>query len=122
MFHSSLGFHAIGTGETLARASLMGNLELTAPLTDVIYRLTEAKFMGESALGVGKKTVILTLGQDGEWDAVLPKDAEKIRELWDKTGRPPIPAKAQDTINGIKRRLNWALPTHPKAKRASSES
>jgi hypothetical protein len=88
----ALGFHAIGSGETLANASLMGAFDAEAPLAEVIYRLLEAKFRGESASGVGRKTFVTLVDESG-WDRQGLNDVnvESLRKIWYEKGKPPIP-------------------------------
>jgi hypothetical protein len=97
--HDQLRFHSIGCGSALADASMMSSFRSDASLTDVIYRLAEAKFKGEAAPGVGKQTFITTLDFDAKTlQVVHPPNVEKIKALWEKNGKPPIPAEAKDLI------------------------
>lgn len=93
------GFHAIGSGATLANASLMTKADLDGSMLDIVYRVLEAKFNGESALGVGKKTAVVVASGAGEWMLIPPNDTGPIRGLWEKIGRPPVSQEARNLIS-----------------------
>jgi ATP-dependent protease HslVU (ClpYQ) peptidase subunit len=99
-YHDSLGFHAIGTGALLARASLMGTLDVSGDEPEeIIYKLLEAKFRGESAAGVGKKTVLMVLNHpSGQVEIIFNDECQKIRGVWEAKGRPTIPPEAIQSI------------------------
>jgi hypothetical protein len=102
-FHDLTSFQAIGSGAPLAQAALMSTCDPFAPLTDVIYRVSEAKFIGERAPGVGQKTLITVLGMDGQWHGILPPGMEKVSHLWKKKGIPHVPREASKLIGeGLK--------------------
>jgi hypothetical protein len=73
---------------------------------DLIYRVCEAKFLSESALGVGKRTVVLTIAPDGSYEGLWPNLVEPIKEIWEQQGRPPVPQNAcviiKDTVHPVK--------------------
>lgn len=96
-----IGFHAIGAGDTLAHASLMSNFDMEASLEDVIYRLAEAKFRGETALGVGRKTVFTIHKKARPSYFISSEDVEPIRKLWMAKGRPPVPPEAKPMITPL---------------------
>jgi ATP-dependent protease HslVU (ClpYQ) peptidase subunit len=96
--HDRLGFYAIGSGADLANASLYATYDAALPTNDLIYRLCEAKFRGESALGVGKQTVVLTVDKDGKHERLLPEHVAPIRAAWERDGRPPVPPDALAAI------------------------
>ncbi len=92
--HDPSGFYAIGTGSTLARASLTGNFQSAADTPDAIYRLLTAKFSGESADGVGRKTFLTVMDGEGKCEYLpLPK-AKQLRDIWEKSKSVPRGAKA----------------------------
>jgi len=80
--HNHLGFHAIGTGWMRALGSLYGTYDGDLSTLDLIYRLCEAKFLGESALGVGKDTFIDVISPDGTHQVLYPQQVEPIRSIW----------------------------------------
>jgi hypothetical protein len=96
--HDSPGFHAIGSGWVSAIGALYGTYRADLSLTDLIYRACEAKFLGESASGVGKYTMVLVTDRDCELLAIIPEAMEPIREAWEQFGRPPVPDAAQTAI------------------------
>jgi hypothetical protein len=94
---SRLGFAAIGSGRDSAIASLMWEPG-HQPYHDTLkatYRIAAAKFMGESALGVGKRTVITGLHVDGSIFVLSDEQAAAIRALWEKKGRPQLPKASE---------------------------
>jgi len=105
-YHNGLGFCAIGAGWVQALGSLYNTYKPDLSRDDLIYRICEAKFLSESALGVGRRTVVLTIAPDGSHKGLYPEFVEPIREIWLRQGRPPVPkdfyAKIKDTIHEIK--------------------
>lgn len=95
----TLGFHAIGTGETLAKASLMGAFDADAPLAEIIYRLLEAKFRGEAASGVGRRTMVTLLDENGSvCEGLRDINVEHLRKIWEEKGRPQVPQEFLEAI------------------------
>jgi len=96
--HDPVGFWAIGSGANSALGilffhSVRGDL----PLARVLYHVCEAKFMAESALGVGKHTTVRVLTYDSrEWDHTELNEAsiETIRNVWEKEGKARVPPAA----------------------------
>jgi 20S proteasome alpha/beta subunit len=98
-YHQRAGFHAIGTGSDLADAALVRTYERDLTVDEMIYRVCEAKFIGEAASGVGERTYIVTLDKTGAHRGVkFPKQVEPIRAAWNTHGKPPIPAEALEAI------------------------
>jgi hypothetical protein len=95
--HGNIRFHAIGTGSVMADAALCATYDPTLPLTGLIYRLCEAKFLGQSAYGVGSKTFVLVIAPDGTHQVLYPEHVEEIRAIW-KASRPPVPSSAHDIV------------------------
>jgi hypothetical protein len=91
-----LGFHAIGTGAGVAIATLHRTYKAALPLEDMIYRLCEAKFLGEVAQGVGKTTMVQVVMANGTCRVMRPPDVEALRTLW--VGTPPVPDVAKAEI------------------------
>jgi hypothetical protein len=109
--HERLGFHAIGTGSTRALGALYGSYEATLGKSELTYRACEAKFIGESAFGVGKRTYVLILNQDLSYEVLWPEDVDNIiRPQWEQHGRPPIPPEMPEKINKALRPTKWDKP------------
>lgn len=93
--YTPLGFWAIGSGQTNALGSMFnaGNL-VFSDIASTIYRVCEAKFNSESAIGIGKKTVLSILNQDAtRW--ISPLDlTESVRPFWEKTRVLKVPTNA----------------------------
>ncbi|MFZ0760363.1 MAG: hypothetical protein WAM69_10475, partial [Candidatus Sulfotelmatobacter sp.] len=73
--------------------SMRGDL----PLARVLYHICEAKFMAESALGVGKHTTVRILTHDSnQWDHTELNEAsiESIRTVWEREGKARVPQAA----------------------------
>jgi 20S proteasome alpha/beta subunit len=96
--HDLLGYAVIGSGWYMATASLRRRT-LPPDLEMMIYRLLEAKFSAETALGVGKSTSLLTMNSDGKDGAIGSGSIEKIREVWERTLKEPEPQDAIDIIS-----------------------
>jgi 20S proteasome alpha/beta subunit len=94
------GFHAIGMGDVIALGSLCTHYDQIKDVTELIYRVSEAKFLAESALGVGKRTVVMVLRHDGTHRWLDPDQVEHLRIIWNTEGRPPIPDTAVEFIRG----------------------
>lgn len=92
-----LGFAAIGSGRDSAIASLMWEpSHKSYHSTEAsIYRVGAAKFMAETALGVGKDTTIFGLKSDGSSFALSIRETDVVRGLWEKEGRPKIPTPSK---------------------------
>jgi hypothetical protein len=105
--HLSLGFHAIGSGYHRCAAALMGSYDSELSTVDIIYRLCEAKFLGESAMGVGKKTFVDVFATDGIHQGLVPKLVEPIRAIWQNEGLRPVPVKAQNEISRSLHTIGW---------------
>jgi hypothetical protein len=105
--HLNLGFHAIGTGWIRAVGSLFSTYDAALSTVDLIYRICEAKFLGESALGVGKKTFVDVISADGIHQGLLPELVEPIRHIWQTEGIPPVPSSARAEISRSLHQIGW---------------
>jgi hypothetical protein len=110
--HERTGFHAIGSGSLRGLGSLFSTYDPTLSKSELVYRACEAKFVGESALGVGKQTYVLTLSldanQQAEYQSLYPPDVEaNIRPKWELEGKPPIPTGLADQIENTLRPTKW---------------
>jgi len=102
--HNATNIHVIGAGCELANASLITNFDPFDSLTDIIYRLCEAKFIGEAAPSVGQSTLVTVLDKDHKWTGIRPKNAWAIKNLWEKKGKPKVPSQAGQLIT---KHLDW---------------
>lgn len=100
-YHDPLGFHAIGSGATLAEASLMGVIDSVHPVNHIIYRLLEAKFRGEAASGVGRKTFLTVMDATGACKQMISDECDHIRAIWEVKGKPPVPDSAKKLIDDL---------------------
>jgi len=90
------GFWAIGSGAVSALGMLF-NLQHSqvARPARALYNLSAAKFVSESAPGVGKETLALVLHKNGNRLLFLSKHLSPIRNLWESEGRPRLPPLAE---------------------------
>jgi len=93
-----LGYHAIGSGDFLAIASLHRTFKFGLSLADTIYRLCEAKFLGEAAYGVGTHTMVEVVYANGACQIMWQQDVEALRSIWLQHGIPPVPEAARTEI------------------------
>jgi hypothetical protein len=104
-----VGFWAIGSGTNSAIGSLF-NLKGPAlqhrSIEEVVYRVCEAKFYAESALGVGKTTSAFILESSG--DRYMLDSVDPIRKIWENNSSRPLP-------NGATEAVQQSLKTHTKA-------
>lgn len=93
--YTPLGFWAIGSGQTNALGSLFNSGAVVfADIPSTIYRVCEAKFNSESAIGIGKKTVLTLLRNDtSRWNVTF-KLVDGLRPLWEKTRVLTVPPDA----------------------------
>jgi hypothetical protein len=105
--HLSLGFHAIGSGSQRCVGALFGTYESSLSTVDLIYRLCEAKFLGESAMGVGKKTFVDVFSHNGIHQGLIPDLVEPIRTIWQKEGLSPLPSSARAEISRSLHAIGW---------------
>src|ERR1022692_4908149 len=65
--HDPVGFWAIGSGALSALGILFfHSMRGELPLPEVLYHICEAKFMAESAIGVGKQTNVRIVTHDSK--------------------------------------------------------
>jgi hypothetical protein len=99
--HTSIGFHAVGSGWVNALGSLYRTYDGDLPRDDLIYRVCEAKFLGEKAPGVGKRSFVDVIAPDGTHQGLFPEFVEPLKAIWKKEGSPPIPPAARLAIAKI---------------------
>lgn len=93
-----LGYAVLGSGYHMAMGSLTYK-PLCRDLENLVYRLLEAKFSAETASGVGKGTTLITVNQDGIVRSMESEEVQRIREVWEKTRKQPIPDEALELIS-----------------------
>jgi hypothetical protein len=96
--HDMSNFHSIGNGAELANSIMTLYFNPFSSLTDCIYRVSEAKFLGQRAPGVGQQTFVTVLSSDCKWNGITPRKMDKIQELWEEKGQPPVPDEAKGLI------------------------
>jgi 20S proteasome alpha/beta subunit len=99
--YSELGFWAIGSGQTHALGSLF-NLNVPVRFlsrASALYRLCEAKFNAENALGVGENTVVSVVEPNKKQDMIF--GAEALRPLWEKTRVLAVPSDAENVADKL---------------------
>lgn len=85
------GFGTIGVGWSLAHASLVSRPLQAAELDDMIYRVCEAKFAAESALGVGLETVVSHYRAGCSVKYLPSKYIAQLHRFWDRERSKALP-------------------------------
>jgi hypothetical protein len=86
--YDQIGFWAIGSGAHAALSSLFfHDYNFYWPLRRSIYQMCAAKFMAERS-DLGRETNVLIFLPDKR---ILSIDADKVREIWEREGKPKIP-------------------------------
>lgn len=94
-FHDNEAFWAIGSGQQIAVTSLMFHqYNQLFPMSASIYHICEAKFMAERAPGIGKESFIFVYNKENGFVWYPAKEVDKVRECWEKFGRPSRPPQA----------------------------
>ena len=84
------GFWAIGAGANSALSSLFfREQKVIDDITDTFYNCCEAKFMAESAPGVGKQTFIWLLTPQGSRPVPNEDVIQQLRKLWKEQSAQP---------------------------------
>ena len=99
--YSELGFWAIGSGQTHALGSLF-NLKRRIRFIargSALYRLCEAKFNAENALGVGRATAISVIEPEKKQQLIY--GAEALRPIWEKTRVIEVPPDATEVAGKL---------------------
>lgn len=109
-YYTEIGFWAIGSGQTNALGSLFnsGSLRFQEE-EDCFYRVCEAKFNAETAIGVGRETAVAILYQDG---LRTTTDFAKLRELkkkWESTKTTIVPLGAKTVAITILKEAKEAI-------------
>jgi len=103
--YDHVGFWAIGSGQNSALSSLFysGMNIMTGP-EKAVYKIYEAKLMSETALGVGKETVLTKFSKDKSVFSLkifLENDLKELRKLWEEKGKPRFPTEANKVVENI---------------------
>jgi len=115
---TSVGYWAIGSGAyTALSAMLFHSVNWQDSAASVMYHVLEAKFMAESADGVGKHTLLNISGADGPPTALTEAGIENIRKVWAQSGRPRVPP---GVLEGIEKGLEQ-LPDIQSARKRCAE-
>jgi len=98
--HTRVGFWAIGSGGPAAISSLFFNkYSIGSSTIRAIYRVGEAKFMAEAALGVGENTLMAILHDTGQRIDLFPQQTDYLRSIWEAEGRPRYPENLKPRID-----------------------
>ncbi len=97
--YSKPGFWAIGSGATSALSVMFFHgFNVYTPLPQAIYHVCEAKFMAESATGVGSATFVFVVHPSQNVEAIDQQLIEEIKTAWKKEGKAKIPQNIIATI------------------------
>jgi len=100
--HTIVGFAAIGSGADMAQSSLFFHkYSKNYSLDLATYLLCEAKFMAESAEGVGEDTLCIVHRPQAKTFPLFPAHVQQIREFWQTYGKPKIPADAPVFVSAV---------------------
>lgn len=100
--HNRTGFWAIGSGQQSAISILFHHsYSAEKSLEEAIYHICEAKFMAETALGVGKETVLGVLRSNQTGGLFRNDQLEPIRKRWEQEGRPKVPADITRAVSDM---------------------
>ena len=64
-----------------------------------LYRVCEAKFNAENAVGVGRRTVIGIIEKSGDKYHIFKADS--LRSMWEKTRVIDVPSKAEKAAQAL---------------------
>ena len=95
--YGDAGLWAIGTGQPSALAALSFQIDkqrfmpVYGPLQKCLYVGLDAKFMAESAEGVGRSTFVFVVEKDKDPLFMDDESIEAIRKMWLELGAPRMP-------------------------------
>jgi 20S proteasome alpha/beta subunit len=94
------GFWAIGSGapSALAMLSHMGQAAEASSFEETVYNVLAAKYISESADGVGKQTFFFVHEHNSIAFAASPQIESTVRDIWEKEGKPRMPATVPEII------------------------
>lgn len=101
--YTEIGLWAIGSGQTNALGSIFNATQQMRylPMNHHLYRILEAKFNAETAVGVGKHTSVSVLFSDTSRYTIFVKQDNELRKIWEKTRVTVVPPEA----NGVAEKL-----------------
>ena len=101
--YTTVGYWAIGSGSQSALSSLSFHRYSwwTSGFPLCIYHVCEAKFMAETALGVGPLTIVVAWKSDGKFYFMRSEDVRRVRESWEASGRPKVPEGIEVMVDGL---------------------
>ena len=100
--YDSLGFWATGTGQPQALSSIFFAFKYIDPspsFEGLMYDLCAAKFMAESAEGVGEATNVLVMEFQKEPSFYSDESIQNVRAMWDSKGRPRRPKDVESRMS-----------------------
>jgi hypothetical protein len=100
--HDQMGYWAIGSGSSLALASLIAYphpMVSSIPMT--VYAVCTAKFLSEAATDVGQNTIGFVFEAKGEPIVFGDPITSGIRKIWEKEGRPATPRDIEERVQQI---------------------
>lgn len=101
-FEDIPGFSAIGSGLYRAMSSLFYYPYSTYSSEAIaFYHVCEAKFMAESAMGVGSETLVFRFIGNNSYKPLFDASMESIKQMWRKEGSPRLPSKAEEKMEEI---------------------
>lgn len=113
VFHSDVGFEAIGVGQFNARSMLyFHSCNKTGSLPLTIYRICEAKFFAEKLTDIGKETSLVIMDSDSAGPRREMLDVSKIRSAWESYGRPKDPPRIHKIVDSMLRDDCITTKTH----------
>jgi hypothetical protein len=102
VYEDESGFAAIGSGWYSAVSTLFFHgVNTSMELWEVVYHVLEAKFMAESAPGIGVETSCQILNQDGTFTSVFDSAIDEIRRVWTRSGMPRVPRNAEKIVSDV---------------------
>jgi len=111
--HQVEGYGVIGSGSMLALSSMMSHSGGFGTIEEAVYRALEAKFMAETASGVGRATTAAIHTPHGHISHVSPGVVDQIRAVWEATRKQEIPDDAWSVLHESLKSLNDAIQTPP---------
>jgi 20S proteasome alpha/beta subunit len=119
-YYSELGFWAIGSGQTQALGSLFNASRRPRFIgrAGALYRVCEAKFNAENALGVGPTTIVGIVDKDAARRFIFPNELEPLRPIWEKTRVVEVPPEA---IKAATAMLSDPKPPEPSPSQPSKQ-
>jgi len=107
-YYSQLGFWAIGSGETHALGSFFNARNPLSALdrSSTLYRVCEAKFNAENAVGVGSATSVMIVYPDGSRLNPSFDEIEALKREWQRTRVMTVPDVAKALSISILKRAD----------------